>query len=387
MSIGKLEILQTDGSARTGRLHTAHGSFSTPAFMPVATQGAVKGVSPQDLSALGAEIMLCNTYHLHLRPGEETVAGLGGIHRFSGWSGPILTDSGGFQVFSLAKLRKVTPDGVKFQSHIDGSPVEFTPERVVAIQERLGVDIAMVLDECLPYPCTETQAESSLVITNSWAERSKKARQQSDMLLFGIVQGGMYPQLRRRAAEEIVSIGFDGYAVGGVSVGEPVALMREIIDASAACLPPDKVRYLMGVGTPSDIVYAVLRGIDMFDCVIPTRSARFGRLFTADSFINIRNTEFRNDIKPIDSDCGCYACRNFSRGFIAHLVHAGEMLGVQLGTIHNLHFYQQLMKTIRSQIAAGTYCQFAAGYLGRRREQGANDKPGGEPAGAEAGLT
>jgi queuine tRNA-ribosyltransferase len=369
--LGGFEVLAEDGSARTGRLRTAHGPFSTPAFMPVATQGAVKGASPRELRELGAEILLSNTYHLHLRPGEETVAGLGGIHRFSGWDGPILTDSGGFQVFSLAKLRKVTPDGVRFQSHIDGAAVEFTPEKVVAIQERLGVDIAMVLDECLPYPCTIEQAEASLIITNSWAERSRTARGRAETLLFGIVQGGMFPELRRRAAEEILAMGFDGYAVGGVSVGEPIELMREIIDCTTEKLPKDKVRYLMGVGTPSDIVYAVGRGIDMFDCVIPTRSARFGRLFTAESFINIKNSEFRADPGPIDEGCGCYACSSFSRGFIAHLVHAGEILGVQLCTIHNIHFYQALMKRIRQEIGQGTFQTFSRNYLEARREQGA----------------
>lgn len=361
---GTFELLATDGLARRGRFHTAHGSFQTPAFMPVGTQGTVKAMTPALLADIGAEIVLSNTYHLHLRPGDELIRDLGGLHRFMGWKGPILTDSGGYQVFSLAKLRKITPDGVAFQSHLDGSKVVFTPEKVVRIQENLGVDIMMVLDECLPYPSTLDAAKRSLDLTLSWAERSLRARERpGEVLAFGIVQGGMFPDLRREAAAALRALPFDGYAIGGLSVGEPLELMTEIGALSAAELPPERPRYLMGVGTPQDIVRAVLAGIDMFDCVIPTRSARFGRVYIDGGSINLRNSSFRRDPRPLDPGCDCYACREFSRAYIAHLIHADEILGVQLATLHNLRFYQRLVGQIREAITTGTLAQHARRLL------------------------
>ena len=370
--IGVFEILAKEGRARAGVFHTAHGAFQTPAFMPVGTQGTVKGVDPQRLEELGAEIVLANTYHLHLRPGDELIRDLGGLHKFMAWDGPILTDSGGFQVFSLAKLRTVTESGVTFQSHIDGSSVEFTPEKVVRIQENLGVDIMMVLDECLPYPCDKVQAAESLVRTLNWARAAKAAKVKKECLIFGIVQGGVYPDLRVQAAEGLKEIGFDGYAIGGVSVGEPTEAMREITDYSTRSLPEERVRYLMGVGTPTDIVCSVALGVDMFDCVMPTRSARFGRLFTSnregESYINIRNTEFRTDSAPIDADCDCYTCRNFSRAYISHLIHSKEVLAVELASLHNLRFYQRLMSDIRTALCAGRFAVFMEEFLAKHRE-------------------
>lgn len=368
---GTFSINATAGRARRGVFHTAHGSFETPAFMPVGTQGTVKAVTPAQLQELGAQIVLSNTYHLHLRPGDELIRDLGGLHRFMGWSGPILTDSGGYQVFSLAKLRKITEQGVSFQSHLDGAPVLFTPERVVQIQENLGVDIMMVLDECLPYPATREEAEQSLALTLRWAERSQRARTQRERVLaFGIVQGGMYPELRQRAAAELVAMNFDGYAIGGLSVGEPTALMAEMTDVATRVLPEDRVRYLMGVGTPQDIVRSVGLGIDMFDCVIPTRSARFGRLYVGKGYINIRNKQYRADPLPIEEGCDCYACANFSRAYVSHLIHADEILGAQLASLHNLRFYQRLVAQIRHKISDGSFEAFAEDFLNAERDSG-----------------
>lgn len=358
-SAGAFTLQAEDGAARAGTVHTGSGSFATPAFMPVATQGSVKGATPRQLRELGAEIVLTNTYHLHLRPGDEVIRELGGIHRFMGWSGPILSDSGGYQVFSLAKLRKVEQEGVAFQSHLDGSRVFLTPERVVGIQENLGVDIMMVLDECLPADADRAAAEASLALTRQWAVRSQAARAKDGVLAFGIVQGGMFADLRRRACEEIVSLEFDGFAIGGLSVGEGTPLMREMTAVAAEGLPRGKPRYLMGVGTPLDLVQSVALGIDMFDCVIPTRSARFGRIYYSDGWYNLRNKRFRTDSAPLDESCDCYACSEFSRAYVSHLVHAGEMLGFQLATLHNLRFYQRLMKEIRQHIYAGTFSSFA----------------------------
>ena len=357
------DILAREGRARTGVCSTAHGAFETPAFMPVGTQGTVKGCTPAQLKELGAQILLSNTYHLHLRPGDELIRDLGGLHKFMNWPGPILTDSGGYQVFSLAKLRKLDADGVSFQSHIDGSPVRFTPESVIRIQENLGVDIMMVLDECLSFPSTFEAAAQSLAITNAWAERSQSARTRAECAAFGIVQGGMHPELRIKACTELAKMNFEGYAIGGLSVGEPVPLMLEIAGLSAEALPENKPRYLMGVGTPRDLVQAVGLGIDMFDCVIPTRSARFGRLYTQTGYINIRNQSFRRDENAIDMGCDCYVCRNFSRAYISHLIHAKEMLGSQLATLHNLRFYQRLMGDMRSAIKAGTFLKFSQSFL------------------------
>ena len=313
--IGSFTLSATDGAARTGELETAHGKFSTPAFMPVGTQATVKAVTPAQLKELGAEIVLSNTYHLHIRPGDELIKRLGGVHQFMNWDGPILTDSGGFQVFSLSGLRKVSDKGVEFRSHTDGAKIFFTPEKVVEIQENLGVDIAMVLDECVEYPATRERVASSLVRTSDWAARSRVARRDERVLQFGIVQGGGFLDLRERAVEELLEVGFDGYAIGGLSVGEPISMMNDVCAATAEKLPMDRPRYLMGVGTPTDIVNAVAAGIDMFDCVIPTRSARFGRLFTPEGFINIRNQQFRESEEPVDRTCDCYCCRNFSRAY------------------------------------------------------------------------
>ncbi len=353
------QLLSVSDSARSGVFTTAHGAFQTPAFMPVGTQASVKGVTPKELKELGAQIILSNTYHLHLRPGEALIEEFGGLHSFMGWDGPILTDSGGYQVFSLAKLRKLSGDGVEFRSHVDGAKILFTPEKVVEIQERLGVDIMMVLDECLAYPSTEAEADKSLELTLRWAERSQKARtRRGRVFAFGIVQGGMFPKLREQSCRELARMEFDGYAIGGLSVGEPIPLLYEMAALSAAHLPREKIRYLMGVGTPLDILAAVAAGVDLFDCVIPTRSARFGRLYTSTGTLNIRNSEFRTDKRPLDERCGCYACTNFSRAYVSHLVHAKEILGVQLGTIHNLFFYQELLRRIREAIASGQFSAF-----------------------------
>ena len=362
------KITNTSSKARLGEYVTSHGIFKTPIFMPVGTQATVKGLNPEQIREVGAEIVLSNTYHLHLRPGDETVKNLGGIQKFMGWNGPILTDSGGYQVFSLAKLRKIKDDGVQFQSHIDGSTVFFTPEKVLDIQSNLGVDIAMILDECLKYPSTFEETKNSLKITTAWAKRASLYPKSENMSVFGIQQGGMYKELRREASESLIEFGFDGYAIGGLSVGEPTEILREMVEFCAPLLPSNRPRYLMGVGTPSDIVASVREGIDMFDCVMPSRSARFGRYFTQKSFINIKNKAHRGSSLPIDENCDCYTCRNFSRGYLSHLFHAGEILSAQLGTIHNLRFYLRLIGDIRAAIAADNYDQFAKNYLDFRDE-------------------
>ena len=352
------QILARSARARAGEFKVAHGSFQTPAFMPVGTQASVKGVLPRDLEEIGSEIILTNTYHLHLRPGDELIRDCGGIHAFMNWPGPILSDSGGFQVFSLARLNQVTDEGVVFQSHIDGQRILFTPESVVRIQENLGVDIMMVLDECLPPAADKAAAQCSWKRTLRWAERSLAAKQRSDVLAFGIVQGGMFSEAREQAARDLAELPFDAYAVGGVSVGEALDDMRRVTEISAAALPESKLRYLMGVGTPLDLVQSVALGIDLFDCVIPTRSARFGRLYVANGSINIRNQCYRRDPRPIDESCDCYACRNFSRAYISHLIHAKEVLAVCLASLHNLRFYQRLMKDIRESIHKDCYTEF-----------------------------
>ena len=361
--IGTYELFKKDSKARLGRFHTAHGAFDTPNFMPVGTQGTVKGLAPDRLKDAGAQIILSNTYHLHLRPGDELIRDLGGLHKFMSWDRPILTDSGGFQVFSLSGLRKVTDDGVVFRSHIDGAPVEFTPEKVVKIQENLGVDIMMVLDECPPHTATREEIISSLDRTHSWARRAKEARADENVLAFGIVQGGMFDDLREQSVEKISEIGFDGYAIGGVSVGEPVEYMRRITSLCAPLLPEDTIRYVMGVGTPSDIVYAVSQGIDLFDCVIPTRSARFGRIYVGNGHINIRNSKYRTDPRPLQEGCDCYTCQNFSRAYISHLVHSQEALAIELASLHNVRFYERLMEDIRSAIGQGKFQEFQQRFL------------------------
>jgi len=361
------DVIATSGDARRGRFTTKlHGSFETPGFMPVGTQATVKGVTPEQLRALGAEIVLSNTYHLHLRPGDEAIREFGGIHKFMSWSGPILTDSGGYQIFSLTKLRKLSDEGVTFQSHIDGRKISLTPEKVVEIQENLGVDIMMVLDECLGYPAERSDVLRSLELTTKWAKRARAAKKREGTSIFGIVQGGMYPEYRKEACERLIEIGFDGYAVGGLSVGEPPAMMYELTEATTPYLPKDKIRYLMGVGTPEDLVNGVARGIDLFDCVIPTRSARFGRLYTSTGSINIRNATFRRDDSPIDPKCDCYTCQNFTKAYLSHLIHAGEALSVTLTSIHNLHFYQNLVKAMRKAISEGTFQSFQKEFLSGR---------------------
>jgi queuine tRNA-ribosyltransferase len=341
--------------------------------MPVGTQATVKTLSPDDLESIGAEIILSNTYHLFLRPGHELVREFGGLHRFMGWNRPILTDSGGFQVFSLAELRKITEDGVTFQSHIDGGARHFiTPESAVEIQEALGADIIMAFDECVPYPATRDYVHESLDRTLRWAKRCASARRDAGQALFGIVQGGMYPDLRRRSAESLVDIGFDGYAVGGLSVGETKPVMYEMIEATAPSLPEDRPRYLMGVGTPEDLVEGVERGIDMFDCVMPTRNARNGTFFTSFGKLTIKNSRYERDREPIDPACRCYTCRNFARAYLRHLFNAGEVLALRLGTIHNLSFYIGLMRDIRTSLAEGRFREFKKEFLEKREDPNAD---------------
>ncbi|MFH1081110.1 MAG: tRNA guanosine(34) transglycosylase Tgt [Pseudomonadota bacterium] len=354
------EILRQDtrSGARLGRIGTAHGKVSTPVFMPVGTQGAVKALMPETLKELGAGMILSNTYHLYLRPGHQLIRDLGGLHRFMHWKGPILTDSGGFQVFSLGALRKITPEGVLFQSHIDGSKHFLSPELAVSIQESLGSDIMMCLDDCTPYPATHREVEDSLALTLQWARRSRAARQSPEQALFGIIQGGMYPDLRKIAVEALTAIGFDGYALGGVSVGEPKDSMRAVVAEITPLLPCDRPRYLMGVGTPEDIVRCVGQGIDMFDCVMPTRSARNGLLFTNHEKVVIKHARYREDPLPIDSLCDCYTCRNYSRAYLRHLFMANEILAMVLNTIHNVRHYLALMERIRDAIRADCYPAF-----------------------------
>jgi queuine tRNA-ribosyltransferase len=354
---GDFSIQARDGDARTGMLHTAHGFVQTPVFMPVGTQGTVKSMSPQDLGEAGAQIILGNTYHLYLRPGDELIARRGGLHDFAGWRRPILTDSGGFQVFSLAGLRTITDQGVEFQSHLDGSRHLFTPEKVVQIQRNLGSDIMMVLDECVPYGADHAYTEKSLALTTDWARRSREAYPQGsgENLLFGIVQGGFFPDLRTRSAEEICALPFDGFALGGLSVGESKQEMLDIMRHTAPLLPGDKPRYLMGVGTPLDILDGIEAGIDMFDCVLPTRNARNGTLYTSHGKVNIKNASYAEDDSPLDHACGCYTCTNFSRAYLRHLYVAKELLSYRLNTIHNLTFFLELASNARLAIMDGAF--------------------------------
>lgn len=347
------ELDTQQGQARRGRLVFSRGVVETPAFMPVGTYGTVKGMLPRDIEATGAQIVLGNTFHLMLRPGTEVVRAHGDLHDFMQWPGPILTDSGGFQVFSLGDLRKITEEGVSFRSPIDGSKVFLDPETAMRVQRELGSDIVMIFDECTPYPATEQHARESMELSLRWAQRSRLAHGDNPAALFGIVQGGMYPNLRRESLAGLVEIGFDGYAIGGLSVGEPKEEMLKVLDALTPVMPTDKPRYLMGVGKPADIVEAVRRGVDMFDCVMPTRNARNGHLFVREGVIKIRNARHRHDTGPVDPDCGCYCCQNFSRSYLHHLEKCGEMLAAQLATIHNLTYYQDLMAQLRAAIAAG----------------------------------
>lgn len=343
----KFKVHTTAGAARRGSLELAHGVMQTPAFMPVGTYGTVKAMLPRDIKAIGAEIILGNTYHLMLRPGAETIASFGGLHEFIGWDRPILTDSGGFQVFSLGEMRKITEEGVVFKSPIDGAKVLLNPEISMQVQRQLNSDIVMIFDECTPYPATFDEAKRSMELSLRWAGRSRDAHSDNHNALFAIVQGGIYPQLRDESLAGLQSIGFDGYAIGGLAVGEPRAERNMVLDHLQPRLPEDKPRYLMGVGKPEDIIDAVARGVDMFDCVLPTRNARNGHLFTAKGDLRIRNAQYKLDQQPIDADCSCYTCQNFSRAYLHHLERCGEILYSQLATLHNLHYYQQLMQSLR----------------------------------------
>ena len=354
----QFKVSATSGRARRGELDFPRGKVQTPAFMPVGTYGTVKGMLPRDIEEIGAEIILGNTFHLMLRPGTEVVKKHGDLHDFIQWQGPILTDSGGFQVFSLGDMRKISEKGVEFKSPIDGSPVFIDPEKSMQVQRDLGSDVVMIFDECTPYPATEKQANDSMQLSLRWAERSKKAHGDNPSALFGIVQGGMYESLRDESMAGLEEIGFDGYAIGGLSVGEPKEDMVRILEHLGDKMPADKPRYLMGVGKPADLVEAVLRGIDMFDCVMPTRNARNGHLFTSTGVIKIRNAVHRGDTAPLDENCDCYTCQNFSRGYLHHLDKCGEILGAQLNTIHNLRYYQNLMSGMRDAIENDCLDQF-----------------------------
>ncbi|MDP2397065.1 MAG: tRNA guanosine(34) transglycosylase Tgt [Burkholderiales bacterium] len=356
----QFKVTASDGAARCGLLETAHGAVDTPVFMPVGTYGAVKGMAPDELRGLGAQIVLGNTFHLWLRPGLDVINAHGGLHRFMGWDGPILTDSGGFQVFSLGELRKISEEGVKFQSPVNGDACFLTPEESMRIQRVLNSDIVMAFDECTPYPADSAQARTSMELSMRWAARSKTAHAGNPNALFGIVQGGMHESLRDESLAALTDIGFDGYAIGGLSVGEPKPDMLRILRHTAPRLPADRPRYLMGVGTPSDIVAAVSAGIDMFDCVLPTRNARNGWLYTRHGVIKLRNARYRDDLSPLDPDCACYTCRNFTRAYLHHLQRVNEMLGARLNTLHNLHYYQELMRGLRAAIAGRRLVGFAA---------------------------
>lgn len=348
------EVRETSGRARLGRLETWHGGFDTPVFMPVGTQATVKTLTPHDLREVGSGIILANAYHLYLRPGHELVAEAGGLHGFMNWQGPILTDSGGFQVFSLAELRDITDDGVTFRSHLDGSAHHFTPELVMEIEMALGADIIMCLDEHPPYPVGAAEAAAAVERTYRWAERCRKRHDRPDQALFGITQGSVYPELRRHSAEQLVALDFPGYAIGGLSIGEPKELMYEVLDLQAPMLPEGKPRYLMGVGSPAEIVEAVCRGVDMFDSVLPTRVARHGTAFTATGRLNLRNAKFERDFTPLEPGCDCYCCQHFTRAYLRHLVKASEILGMRLLSVHNLRFLHRLTAGLRAAIKTNT---------------------------------
>jgi len=385
------EVKATDKStkARSGRLTTGHGLIETPAFMPVGTQGSVKAVSSRELRELKAQIVLGNTYHLFVRPGLDVIRHFGGLHSFMNWDGPILTDSGGYQIFSLAKLRKITEEGVHFQNHVDGTPAFISPEIAMEIQSALGSDIAMVLDECPPWPCEYDYAARSAELTVRWAQRYKRAVEAGvspaklqnaagrvattgNPLLVGIVQGATFPELRKRSAQALVEMGFDGYAVGGVSVGEPEEEMMRAVESGAQFLPENKPRYAMGLGTPPQLLELIARGMDMFDCVLPTRLARNGTAFAGSGTLNLKNAEFARDKNPIERDCDCPACQEYTRGYIRHLIKAEEILGLRLITLHNLHFYLNLMRQARNTIEKGTFDQFRKDFVGNYKTREAN---------------
>jgi len=374
--------------ARCGKLTTAHGEVNTPVFMPVGTQGTVKTLSSAELHDCETEIILGNAYHLYLRPGLDVIRKAGGLHRFMGWDGPILTDSGGYQVFSLAKLRKLTEDGAEFSSHIDGAKHFLTPEKVIEIQQALGSDIMVTFDECVHYPAARDYVEQSLELTTKWARRSKeyfsenrkpslgfaRDRQTENPLLFGIVQGSAYLDLRKKAVSDLLKIGFDGYAIGGVSVGEPNSLIHEIAGYTAALLPDDKAKYLMGVGTPPDVLEAIDEGMDMFDCVVPTRNGRNGQAFTMSGDLQLRNAEYKEDLRPIDEDCGCYTCRTHTRAYIRHLFNTGELLGLRLVSLHNIFFYAKLMGLSRQAILEDRFLNFKTEFMEKYNSRPKNEK-------------
>ncbi|MCW5849536.1 MAG: tRNA guanosine(34) transglycosylase Tgt [Anaerolineae bacterium] len=351
--------------ARAGEIHTPHGVVPTPYLAPVGTQATVKSLAPRELAELGASLVLANTYHLALRPGPDVIADLGGLHRFMAWDGPLFTDSGGFQVFSLAQLRALTPDGVRFKSHIDGSEHFFSPESVMDIEMKLGADIIMPLDVCPPYPSSREENERALTLTHAWAARCQAAHMRPDQALYGIVQGGVYPDLRRASAEAVAALDFAGYGIGGLSVGEPKGLMLQMLEAQIPALPDDKPRHLLGVGAPEDLVAGVARGIDTFDCVLPTREARHGSAWTREGRLNIKNARFARDPSPLDPTCSCYTCRTFSRAYLRHLFKAEELLGLRLLTIHNLAFLMGLMRAIRQSLLDGTFAAWQAAWEAR----------------------
>ena len=375
----EFEILDTDGLARRGRLTTAHGSIDTPAFMPVGTAATVKAMTPDAVAQTGTQCILANTYHLMLRPGPERIERLGGLHAFMNWPGPILTDSGGYQVWSLADLREMDEDGVEFRSHLDGTVHRLSPERAIEIQRLLGADIAMVLDECTPLQAGKDEVARSMELSMRWAERCKAAFEEHDKPgghgLFGIVQGGLHDDLRGQSAEALIGIGFDGYAIGGLSVGEGRDEMLRVLDGVAARLPTERPRYLMGVGKPADLLGAVMRGIDMFDCVLPTRSGRTNQAFTRRGPLNLRNARHKEDLAPLDPECGCPACANYSRAYLHHLVMAKEILGAMLLTWHNLHYYQDLMAGMRDAIGSGTLNAFAEALLEKLGQEARSGEP------------
>ncbi len=364
----QFQLHKQDGLARRGTLTLAHGQVETPAFMPVGTYGTVKAMSPQELTEINAHIVLGNTFHLWLRPGLDVIAAHGGLHKFMGWNKPILTDSGGFQVWSLGELRKISEEGVKFRSPINGDSCFLTPEESMRIQRVLNSDIVMIFDECTPYPATHEQARKSMELSLRWAKRSKNAHIGNPNALFGIIQGGMFEDLRDISRQGLQDIGFDGYAIGGLSVGEPKEDMLRILAHTAPQMPADKPRYLMGVGTPEDLVDAVSAGIDMFDCVMPTRNARNGWLFTQYGDVKIKNASYKNDTRPLDEDCQCYTCRNFTRAYLHHLFRVGEILGARLNTIHNLHYYQQLMLGMRNAIEQNRFAEFKQEFNVKRAQ-------------------
>ncbi len=363
----QFELLKTEGAARRGRLIFPRGIVETPAFMPVGTYGTVKAMTPEEVKTTGAQIILGNTFHLMLRPGVEIISEHGDLHDFMHWDGPILTDSGGFQVFSLGELRKLTEAGVRFRSPLNGSEVFLSPEISMQVQKVLGSDIVMVFDECTPYPATQKQVKDSMELSLRWAERSKRAHEGNQSALFGIVQGGVFPEFRTISLKGLTQIGFDGYAIGGLSVGEPKNEMFQVLDALMPQMPIDKPRYLMGVGTPEDLVEGVRRGVDMFDCVMPTRNARNGHLFTEQGVVRIRNSVHKNDIDPLDPTCDCYTCLHYSRAYLHHLDRCHEILGARLNTIHNLHYYQRVMLGLRSAIEQGKLDDFVSSFYAKQQ--------------------